>query len=518
MPQFNRSWRYAYNTNGLAHHRLADAVDLVADLGYEVLALTPDVGHLDPRDAAPADVARLDAHLRRRGLGVTLQTGARFTLDPRRKHQPNLLDPDPAARRIRLDALVRCLDIARDLGAPVLSFWSGVAPEGAAPDSVDARLRDGCRSVAEAAALRGLVAAFEPEPGMWTDTVQKWVRLAAAVDHPAFRLSLDVGHVHCNREGDPAEIVRSRRRRHPAPEEDRTVRTPSVSLALVAALACGACASDPGTAGPGRLSGRIVTDRLPPDAQVEAYRVSGGVAAPLAGTSTRPDSTGRFRLPPLVPGRYVVVLRTRENPPSTQEAEIPGREEVEMRIAPPAPGSSVTLVSPSSAAGSRTCRLSPARPRGLVPDRREVVIAPGQEIRLDGLAPGLWHMDVLPDGATADFEVAKGDAVAKFVIDPPAQPASGTFLEGTVRRQNGAPAYGAAVTVRTTDASGMKVEPWGRVALVDDTGRWQVSRLLTGTTYVRVESRDAALTSVPVPELIVISPSGGVLSEYVVQP
>ena len=40
--------RYAYNTNGLANHRLNDAVDLLADTGYDGVALTLDVAHLDP--------------------------------------------------------------------------------------------------------------------------------------------------------------------------------------------------------------------------------------------------------------------------------------------------------------------------------------------------------------------------------------------------------------------------------------------------------------------------------------
>ena len=201
--------RWAYNTNGLAHHRLADAIDLVADLGYDGIALTPDVGHLDPYTATPADVERIAAHMARRRLAVCIQTGARFLLDPRRKHQPTLLDPDAAARARRHDFLVRCMDLARDLGAEVVAFWSGAPPAREAAAALAARLAARCPAVAAAAAARGLTAAFEPEPGMHVETLAQWTRLREAVGHPNLRLALDIGHVHCNREGDPAALVRA---------------------------------------------------------------------------------------------------------------------------------------------------------------------------------------------------------------------------------------------------------------------------------------------------------------------
>jgi sugar phosphate isomerase/epimerase len=200
--------RFAYNTNGLAHHRLADAIDLVADLGYDGLALTPDVQHLDPMHVTPREVAAAAAHLRCRGLDVCIQTGARFVLDPRRKHQPTLLDPDAAERARRLDMLTRCMDVGRDLGAKVVAFWSGAAPPGEDPAELDRRLAEGCLAVAEHAAARGLTAAFEPEPGMHVATLAGWAHLSAAARHPSLRLALDVGHVHCNREGGAAAAVR----------------------------------------------------------------------------------------------------------------------------------------------------------------------------------------------------------------------------------------------------------------------------------------------------------------------
>lgn len=198
--------RFAYNTNGLAHHRLADAIDLVADLGYDGLALTPDVPHLDPCTATPVAIDRVAAHLQRRGLDVCVQTGGRFLLDARRKHQPTLLDPTAEGRAARLGLLTRCLDIGRDLGAGVLAFWSGNPPAPEPRDTLDVRLAEGVRRVADAAGERGMVAAFEPEPGMHVATLADWSALRRAVDHPSLRLALDVGHVHCNREGDPAAL------------------------------------------------------------------------------------------------------------------------------------------------------------------------------------------------------------------------------------------------------------------------------------------------------------------------
>ena len=77
--------RFAYNTNGIAHHRLDDALALIADSGYNGVALTLDHQHFDPY--AP-DLARraeqLAAQLDRLKLGLVIETGARFLLDPRR--------------------------------------------------------------------------------------------------------------------------------------------------------------------------------------------------------------------------------------------------------------------------------------------------------------------------------------------------------------------------------------------------------------------------------------------------
>jgi sugar phosphate isomerase/epimerase len=47
--------------------------------------------------------------------------------------------------------------------------------------------------------------AFEPEPGMFIDTLDRFARLDERVRHPLFDLTVDVGHVHCSAEGEIAE-------------------------------------------------------------------------------------------------------------------------------------------------------------------------------------------------------------------------------------------------------------------------------------------------------------------------
>lgn len=187
-----------YNTNGFAHHRLDDALEILADLGYRSVALTLDHHVLNP--LLPDLDRRLDPVrylLESCGLACVIESGARFLLDPRHKHQPTLLSPTPEERQVRLEFLQRCVDVAAELGAGTVSFWSG-APTNAAPEEIlwD-RLVEGCRRLEEYAAQHQVRLAFEPEPGMFVDTMARFARLKEAIPSPWFGLTLDIGHLHC---------------------------------------------------------------------------------------------------------------------------------------------------------------------------------------------------------------------------------------------------------------------------------------------------------------------------------
>jgi sugar phosphate isomerase/epimerase len=188
--------RFGYGTNGFSNHRLDDALAVIADLGYEGVALTLDHHHLDPFGPDLARrVAALADRLAMLRLGLVVETGARYLLDPWRKHAPTLLDPEPAAR---LDFLRRAIAVGADLGAEAVSFWAGVRPPELDPDLAWRRLVDGCATVAAAAADAGVPLGFEPEPGMLVEDIAGWHRLRAALGAPAaFGITLDIGHCRC---------------------------------------------------------------------------------------------------------------------------------------------------------------------------------------------------------------------------------------------------------------------------------------------------------------------------------
>lgn len=192
-----RRFRFGYGTNGFGNHRLTEALDMLAELGYAGVALTLDHDHLDPfDDELTSRVAALARRLDRLGLSVMIETGARYLLDPWHKHQPTLLSESGRERRVEL--LTRAVRIAADLGAEAVSFWSGIKPSEVPDAQAWDRLTSGCDAVLRTADAYGVPLGFEPEPGMFVETMAGYEQLVARLDRPErFGLTLDIGHCRC---------------------------------------------------------------------------------------------------------------------------------------------------------------------------------------------------------------------------------------------------------------------------------------------------------------------------------
>jgi L-ribulose-5-phosphate 3-epimerase len=190
-----------YNTNGFAHHKIEDALQIIAELGYRSIAFTLDYSTLDPfaanANARARELGKIAGDL---GLNCVIETGARFLLDPRRKHQPTLLSQQKSGRKKRTDFLLRCAELGSEMGSSTLSFWSGQPDFEAADDTYWEILIEQCSFISRQFENTGMKIGFEPEPGMFIDTMAKFGKLYNAINSPSFGLTLDIGHLECMNE------------------------------------------------------------------------------------------------------------------------------------------------------------------------------------------------------------------------------------------------------------------------------------------------------------------------------
>lgn len=198
-----------YNTNGLAHHDPFESLALLAEIGYQSVALTLDHGPLNPyADNWLAERSRLKSALGGWGMKSVIETGARFLLDRNVKHEPTLVSCSPAGRQRRIEFLQKAIDAAEFLGSDCVSLWAGVVrDEGVSEKEAWDRLETSLRQVLDYAHSRGIIIGFEPEPGMFIDTMDRFAELQRRLNAPNLKLTLDVGHLHCQGEVPIADYI-----------------------------------------------------------------------------------------------------------------------------------------------------------------------------------------------------------------------------------------------------------------------------------------------------------------------
>jgi sugar phosphate isomerase/epimerase len=198
-----------YNTNGFAFHRLDDAIEILHEIGYRAVGLTLDYNALNPFEAGVEDEARrIGKRLQAKGMRCVVETGARFLLDPRRKHQPTLVSSAAADRERRADFLCRAVRLAAILSADAVSFWSGAPLDVADAGACNARLIGALKPVLSESHRLGVRLALESEPGMLVDSVAAGKEVLDRVGDSQLGLTIDVGHLHCQSEGDIPDILK----------------------------------------------------------------------------------------------------------------------------------------------------------------------------------------------------------------------------------------------------------------------------------------------------------------------
>lgn len=202
-------WIPGYITNGLGDHTLEQAILLLEESGYSAIGITLGPTHLDPEQVKSSELESLQQRLKDSGLKPSIETGGRYLLDHKRKHWPSLVSPEEKHRQIRQQSYIKAIDIAAAIGAEVVSLWSGRLESGSDSAPTLEGMISALEPVLQHALEKGVMIGFEPEPGMFIESLSDWIRLKAQLPHPALGLTVDLGHLGVTEASDPSGALES---------------------------------------------------------------------------------------------------------------------------------------------------------------------------------------------------------------------------------------------------------------------------------------------------------------------
>lgn len=185
----------------------------VAAAGYDGVELLADIPHLYPFSFGAHEVKRLQDLLRQHGLAVANINAntavgyyGRTFWEP--LFEPSLANPDPAARKWRIDYTKKCVELAHLLGARTVSVTSGCMLPGIWPEESLDYLGVSLKEIISFAEKYHIGIGIEYEPGLLISCAAELVSFLGGFDSPFLGANLDLGHSHVLGEGH-AEVISS---------------------------------------------------------------------------------------------------------------------------------------------------------------------------------------------------------------------------------------------------------------------------------------------------------------------
>lgn len=199
--------KLAFSSNGFRKHKLTEAIEILAAIGYDGIEIMADRPHAWPPDVRPEDMQAIRETLQRYKMSIS-NVNAFMTSAIQDFHHPSWIEPDPAYRQKRVNHTLACIDLAAQLGAKTISTEpGGPLPYGMTRSDALEIFRRGLQSVVPLAEQRGVKVLIEPEPGLLIENSRQYEEFISAVDSPSIGLNFDMGHFYCVGEDLP-ELVR----------------------------------------------------------------------------------------------------------------------------------------------------------------------------------------------------------------------------------------------------------------------------------------------------------------------
>lgn len=197
--------KFAFSSNAFLRCDLLEAIRVIGEVGYQGIEIMADVPHAYPLHLTDANVREIRTALQDHGLEISNINAFELRAQGDTYH-PSWIEPDPAARKKRIDHTLRCINLAEQLGAPNISTEPGGPLDGMSYEEGLRLYKEGLEAVEARAREAGVKILIEPEPGLLIETSAQFRRLFEELDASVFGINFDVGHFFCVSE-DPCTLI-----------------------------------------------------------------------------------------------------------------------------------------------------------------------------------------------------------------------------------------------------------------------------------------------------------------------
>lgn len=202
--------KLAFSSNAYLRFSFNDAAKKIGKLGYQGIEIMADVPHAWPAFMLEEQKQGIRDALKSNNLAISnINSFMMHAVNDSRQRYwyPSWIEPDKHYRQIRIDHTMRCLTMAKELGAPCITTEPGGPVEAGASWNAGLKLFvEMLKPVIEHAEKEGVFLLIEPEPGLLIETADQFLEFMGHIKSPIVGCNFDIGHSYCVGD-DPASTI-----------------------------------------------------------------------------------------------------------------------------------------------------------------------------------------------------------------------------------------------------------------------------------------------------------------------
>jgi sugar phosphate isomerase/epimerase len=202
--------KLAFSSNAYLRFSFNDAAKKIGKLGYQGIEIMADVPHAWPAFMLEEQKQGIRDSLKSNNIEISnINSFMMHAVNDSRQRYwyPSWIEPDKHYRQIRIDHTMRCLTMAKELGAPCITTEPGGPVEAGASWNAGLKLFvEMLKPVIEHAEKEGVLLLIEPEPGLLIETADQFLEFMGHIKSPMVGCNFDIGHSYCVGD-DPASTI-----------------------------------------------------------------------------------------------------------------------------------------------------------------------------------------------------------------------------------------------------------------------------------------------------------------------